>query len=203
MIRPQFLFPLFGSLENLKGIGSKTVLNLKKIGISKPLDFLYSFPTNLKTRVFTNTISDLNENKVIIIKIKIIKHNFRNFKGPLNIEVTDGLKKINLIFFNAKNDWIKKNFPIEQERIISGKLEKYKNQFQIIHPDYIEKIFDIDKIPVIEPIYSLTKGISQKVFLNSVNQILQLISEEISNCEWINKKRLKEMNVNFNFMNIY
>ena len=30
MIRPQFLFPLFGSLENLKGIGSKTVLNLKK-----------------------------------------------------------------------------------------------------------------------------------------------------------------------------
>ena len=51
MIRPQFLFPLFGSLENLKGIGSKTVLNLKKIGISKPLDFLYSFHTNLKTRV--------------------------------------------------------------------------------------------------------------------------------------------------------
>jgi len=194
MIRPQFLFPLFGSLENLKGIGSKTVLNLKKIGISKPLDFLYSFPTNLKKRVFANTVSDLNVNKVVIIKIKIIKHNFKYFKGPLNIEVTDGLKKINLIFFNAKNDWIKKNFPIEQERIISGKLEKYKNQFQIIHPDYIEKIFDIDKIPVIEPIYSLTKGISQKVFLNSVNQILQLISEEISNCEWINKKRLKEMN---------
>ena len=194
MIRPQFLFPLFGSLENLKGIGSKTVLNLKKIGIYKPLDFLYSFPTNLKTRVFANTVSDLNVNKVVIIKIKIIKHNFKYFKGPLNIEVTDGLKKINLIFFNAKNDWIKKNFPIEQERIISGKLEKYKNQFQIIHPDYIEKIFDIDKIPVIEPIYSLTKGISQKVFLNSVNQILQLISEEISNCEWINKKRLKEMN---------
>ena len=194
MIRPQFLFPLFGSLENLKGIGSKTVLNLKKIGISKPLDFLYSFPTNLKIRVFANTVSDLNVNKVVIIKIKIIKHNFKYFKGPLNIEVTDGLNKINLIFFNAKNDWIKKNFPIEQERIISGKLEKYKNQFQIIHPDYIEKIFDIDKIPVIEPIYSLTKGISQKVFLNSVNQILQLISEEISNCEWINKKRLKEMN---------
>ena len=194
MIRPQFLFPLFGSLENIKGIGSKTVLNLKKIGIYKPLDFLYSFPTNLKTRVFANTVSDLNVNKVVIIKIKIIKHNFKYFKGPLNIEVTDGLKKINLIFFNAKNDWIKKNFPIEQERIISGKLEKYKNQFQIIHPDYIEKIFDIDKIPVIEPIYSLTKGISQKVFLNSVNQILQLISEEISNCEWINKKRLKEMN---------
>ena len=194
MIRPQFLFPLFGSLENLKGIGSKTILNLKKIGIYKPLDFLYSFPTNLKTRVFANTVSDLNVNKVVIIKIKIIKHNFKYFRGPLNIEVTDGLKKINLIFFNAKNDWIKKNFPIEQERIISGKLEKYKNQFQIIHPDYIEKIFDIDKIPVIEPIYSLTKGISQKVFLNSVNQILQLISEEISNCEWINKKRLKEMN---------
>ena len=34
MIRPQFLFPLFGSLENLKGIGTKTIFNLQKIGIA-------------------------------------------------------------------------------------------------------------------------------------------------------------------------
>ena len=73
---------------------------------------------------------------------------------------------LNLIFFNAKNDWIKRNLPINQERIVSGKLQKYKDNFQIIHPDYIETINDLDKIPEIEPIYSLTKGISQKVFLN-------------------------------------
>ncbi len=164
MFRPHFLFPLFGKLENLKGIGPKSIFNLHKLGILKPLDFLYSFPSSLKIRKHLEIISDFNENETVILKIRVVKHNFKNFKGPISIEVTDGFNKINLIFFNAKNDWIKRNLPINQERIVSGKLQKYKDNFQIIHPDYIETINDLDKIPEIEPIYSLTKGISQKVF---------------------------------------
>ncbi len=199
MIRPSFLFKLFGTLENLKGIGAKSILYLKKIEILKPLDFLYSLPTNIKIRKYINSINEIYENELIIIKVKIIKLHLNNFKRPINIEVTDGFKKINLIFFNAKKDWIKKNFPINQERFISGKLEKYNNQFQIIHPDYIEKTSDIYKIPEIEPVYSLTKGISQKVFQNSINQILQLLPDEIYSREWINQKRLEVMNwTNYN-----
>ncbi|MFL2801784.1 MAG: ATP-dependent DNA helicase RecG [Paracoccaceae bacterium] len=199
MIRPQFLFPLFGTLENLKGIGSKSIFNLKKLAILKPLDFLYSFPSNLKIRKFTNTINDFFENEIIILKVKIINHHLQYFKGPLNIEVTDGFNNINLIFFNAKKDWIKKNFPINHERFISGKLEKYKNKYQIIHPDYIETIDNLAQIPEIEPIYSLTKGISQKIFQNSIKQILKFLPKEISYFEWIDEKRLKKMNwSNFN-----
>ena len=194
MFRPHFLFPLFGKLENLKGIGPKSIFNLHKLGILKPLDFLYSFPSSLKIRKHLEIISDFNENETVILKIRVVKHNFKNFKGPISIEVTDGFNKINLIFFNAKNDWIKRNLPINQERIVSGKLQKYKDNFQIIHPDYIETINDLDKIPEIEPIYSLTKGISQKVFLNCVNQILQLLPKSFNSYEWICNKRLKSMN---------
>ena len=98
-----------------------------------------------------------------------------------------------MIFFNAKNDWIK-NLPINQERFVSGKLQKYKDNFQIIHPDYIETINDLDKIPEIEPIYSLTKGLPLKKYSLIVNQILQLLPKSINSYEWICKKRLKSMN---------
>ena len=80
MVRPQFLFPLFGSLENLKGIGTKTVLNLKKIGVSKPLDFLYSFPTNLKLTTHLFSFCDLNIHKVFNHQMSI----FVNKACPLD-----------------------------------------------------------------------------------------------------------------------
>ena len=99
MFRPHFLFPLFGKLENLKGIGPKSIFNLHKLGIFKPLDFLYSFPSNLKIRKHLEIVNDFNENETVILKIRVIKHNFKNFKGPISIEVTDGFNKINLIFF--------------------------------------------------------------------------------------------------------
>ena len=98
MFRPHFLFPLFGKLENLKGIGPKSIFNLHKLGILKPLDFLYSFPSSLKIRKHVEIINDFNENETVILKIRVVKHNFKNFKGPISIEVTDGFNKINLIF---------------------------------------------------------------------------------------------------------
>ena len=69
MFRPHFLFPLFGKLENLKGIGPKSIFNLHKLGILKPLDFLYSFPSSLKIRKHLEIINDFNENETVILKI--------------------------------------------------------------------------------------------------------------------------------------
>ena len=79
MFRPHFLFPLFGKLENLKGIGPKSIFNLHKLGILKPLDFLYSFPSSLKIRKHLEIISDFNENETVILKIRVVKHNFKIF----------------------------------------------------------------------------------------------------------------------------
>ena len=188
--RPEFLFSLFGNLAKLEGIGPKTTMHLGKIGILKPIDFLYSKPTGLKVRKFVKGVAEENVDENVIVKATIVKHVFRKFGHPSYIEVRDDIGKFNLVFFNAKRDWLVLNFPIDAERIISGKLERFSNEFQIIHPDYVQKLDEINEIPKIETLYSLTKGISQKLFFKSVGKALALLPKEINNVEWINDNRL-------------
>ena len=42
--RPLELLHLFGDLNNIFGIGPKTINNLKNISIEKPRDFLFTLP---------------------------------------------------------------------------------------------------------------------------------------------------------------
>ena len=59
---------------------------------------------------------------------------------------------------------IKKVLPIGKEIIISGKINYYKNQYQITNPTYIKPIKDKDEIIKIFPKYSLTEGLIEKVY---------------------------------------
>ena len=66
--RPEYLFSLFGNLTKIEGIGSRTVTNLGKVGVLKPLDFLYSIPTGIKVRKLAEFISEGDLNNHVIIK---------------------------------------------------------------------------------------------------------------------------------------
>ena len=55
-----------------------------------------------------------------------------------NYLITDTVSKFNLVFFNAKREWLVANFPINEDLVISGKLERFNNVFQIIHPEYMQ-----------------------------------------------------------------
>ena len=188
--RPEYLFSLFGNLTKIQGIGSRTVKNLSKLGVLKPLDFLYCIPIGIKVRKIAEFISmdDINHN--VIVKVTIIKHEFRRFGLPSYIEASYGEGKLKIVFFNAKRDWLLSTFPINEDRLISGKLEKFKNELQIIHPDYVVKSNEVNSIPRVEALYSLTKGISQKLFFRSVKKTLSMLPNELNNREWIESSRL-------------
>ena len=68
--------------------------------------------------------------------------------------------------------------------MISGKLEFFKNKFQITHPSSIEYISDIQLLREKEPVYSLTAGLNMKSFIKLSNQVLQSLPDLD---EWIDK----------------
>ena len=188
--RPEYLFSLFGNLTKIEGIGSRTVTNLSKVGVLKPLDFLYSIPTAIKFRKVAEFVSegDLNDN--VILKVTILKHNLKRFGLPSYVEAISGSGKIKFVFFKARSDWLLSTFPINEDRLVSGKLEKFNNEFQIIHPDYVVKVNESNFIPRVEALYGLTKGITQKMFCQSVKKVIDMLPSELNNHEWIEKTRL-------------
>ena len=110
------------------------------------------------------------------------KHNFPRIRRlPNTVQCFDETGEINIVFFNSRENYIKEILPINSEVIISGKVNFYKNKYQITNPDYVTSINNEEKVTKIMPTYASLKGISNK----TINKIYENIIKEIPDVpEW-------------------
>ena len=182
--RPERFFPLFSSISNLSGVGPRATLALKKLGVERVRDLLFLLPVGgiKRRKVFDLVSISLPE----IITVEILVKSYQQTKKPGPIRVLTSIRKsdLDLVFFNARLDWIKTVLPKNEKRVISGKLENFQSGMQMVHPDYIVSSSESGKIPDFEPNYPLTKGVSKKFLIKIM---LQAIDKNISFQEWINE----------------
>ena len=178
---------LLSDLTKLNGVGKKTMEILKKKKINNIFDLLWRLPKSYTDRSLTSKINQLQIGKIHTIKVVATKYNFpriRNLPNKVNCEDETG--KIDCIFFNSYEGYIKKILPLNEEISISGKISFFKNRYQITNPTYVSK--DSSLIETIHNKYSLTEGITEK----SYNKIIQQILKNLPILdEWHNDKILK------------
>jgi len=163
---------LLSDLTKLIGVGKKTMDILKKKKVNNIFDLLWRLPKSYTDRSFTSNICDLKIGEIQTIKIFPIKYLFpriRNLPNKVNCEDETG--KIDCIFFNSYEGYVKKILPLNEQVSISGKITSYKGRYQITNPTYVSK--DSSLIETIHNKYSLTEGITEKVYNKIINQILK------------------------------
>ncbi|MEK9638538.1 MAG: ATP-dependent DNA helicase RecG [Pelagibacteraceae bacterium] len=130
--------------------------------------------------------------KIFTLKVKVIKYNFPRIRNlPNKIKCKDEHGEIDLVFFNSREGYIRKILPLNEWVVVSGKINYFKNRYQITNPNYITTLDKIDYVQSVIPKYSLTEGISEKVY----RKIIQTILNEIPSIdEWHDKKLLEKMN---------
>lgn len=170
MARPFELDPLFRVLTTLPGVGPANGKLLEKlIGGPKVVDLVWHKPVDFVDRRFAPKIKDAPDGKICTITFKVMKHFPSARKGlPYKVWGTDDTGAINLVFFNATKAWIEKQFPINADVIVSGKVEHYNGQLQMVHPDSIGKIEDRAVMETVEPVYPLTAGVTNKTIRKAV-----------------------------------
>ena len=174
--RPQILFPLFGQLTQFSGIGPKIALNLSKLDINSPRDLLFNLPYSLLTRNKVDTVFGKANNDIVIVEITVDEHVENLQKNrPYKINVSDAKTSFQLVFFHSNKNWLRDLFPIGDKVLISGKLEYFEGRAQITHPDYVLKPGDEVQVPLVEPLYSLSAGITQKTISKAARQALKLV----------------------------
>ncbi len=132
------------------------------------------------------------EGSEIITSLTVDKIDEKRLGGRLmyNILCSNKTGFVTLVYFNAFKDFITKNFSIDRKIVVAGKIERYKDKAQIVHPGYI--VANINDIPVCEPTYPLTYGITNKM----VNKLIKNISlglpelEEWSDLNYLKKNGL-------------
>ena len=182
---------LFDSVSTLQGVGPKLTKYLKNKKIEKINDLLWNIPYDYSDRRKTVELDKLQIGKILTIKVKVKKYNFPRLRRlPNRISCEDSKGKIDIIFFNSREGYIKKILPINNWVVISGKINFYKNKYQITNPEYITQISNIDYVAKIIPKYSLTEGLNEKSYRKIIKQVLDNMPE-IN--EWYDESFIKKM----------
>ena len=173
-MRPKILYPLFDTIDAIKGVGVKYGKLIKNLCGEKIIDILFHLPTNIVDRSYTVPLSQAQDGKIWTGIITITEHQPpATKKHPYRIYATDGTAELSLVFFKVYADSLKKNYPVGEKRAISGKLEYFNGMWQMTHPDYVLAENKLKDLARLEPVYPLTAGVTNKM-------VLKLVSESFS-----------------------
>jgi len=163
---------LLADLTKLNGVGKKTMEILKKKKINNIFDLLWRLPKSYTDRTLVSKICDLQIGVIQTIRIVPLKYQFPRVRNlPNRVNCIDETGKIDCIFFNSHEGYVRKILPLNEEVTISGKIGNYKGRYQITNPTYISQ--DSSLIENIDNKYSLTEGITEKTYNKIINQILK------------------------------
>jgi len=161
-MRPEILNPLFAEVEVLKGVGPRVAKFLKKLDLTRVVDVLYHLPTGSIERVRAPSASAALIGRNVILELTPFDgRESRSGRGPMRVFAADSAgNTISLVYFNNPG-WAKRSLPEGEKRVVSGKLEAYGDEWQIIHPEVLEP----GKGPepaIREPVYPLTEGLTNR-----------------------------------------
>ena len=181
---------LLSDLTKLKGVGTKTSNLLKKKNVNNIFDLLWKLPKSYTDRSFSSKIKDLKigENQTITVTPK--KYYFPRIRNlPNRVICLDDTGEMECIFFNSYEGYIKKILPLNKEITISGKISFFRNKYQLTNPKYVSENSSLIKQK--HNNYSLTDGISDKIYNKIIKQILNKLP-----CldEWHSNDVIKKFN---------
>ena len=186
---------LLSDLKSIKGVGLKTSNLLKRKKINNIFDLLWKLPKSYTDRSLSSKIKDLKIDEIQTITIIPQKYSFPRVRNlPNRVLCRDETGEIDCVFFNSYEGYIRKILPIGKEVTISGRIKYFRNKYQLTNPKYISE--DSSIIKQKHNTYSLTEGISEKVYNKIIFQIIKNLPQID---EWHSKDILKNFgNIGWN-----
>ena len=181
---------LLSNIQNIKGIGKKTSQLFKRKNINTIFDLLWHLPTSKIENSKVTNVSDIQIGKLQTIKLTPLKYNFPRIRRLPNRVVCQSKDiKIDCVFFNSYEGYIKKILPLNTEIIISGKINFFRNKYQITNPTQVKE--SNENILETQNKYSLTDGLTINKYNNIINEVLKELPDLD---EWLNDDIKKKFN---------
>jgi ATP-dependent DNA helicase RecG len=178
-MRPSRLAPLFTTVRALKGVGPRIERLLNKLvaprhqgAHARVIDLLWHLPIGIIDRAIIPRISEAKVGELATLEVTVVEHRpgagRRGARAPYRVLVEDESGALELVYFNADPAYLKRLLPVASQRLISGKLESYEGWLQMPHPDHVVAAEAGSNLPLIEPFYPLTTGLSNTVLRRAI-----------------------------------
>ncbi len=194
LIKKDFIFQ---NVNKLKGVGSQLSKYLKKKRIEKVKDIILNLPFSETDRSKIFKLNELEIGKIQTIQVKVKKLNFPRVRNlPNKIICEDENGQIEIVYFNSREGYLRKIFPLNEWVIISGKVNFFKNKYQITNPDYVANAENKDYVVKNIPKYRLTKGLNEKKYRSISEQVINNLPkiDDWLDEDFIEKNKLQNWN---------
>ncbi|MAL56588.1 MAG: ATP-dependent DNA helicase RecG [Brevundimonas sp.] len=188
-MRPQILFPLFAEVSSLKGVGPRILPLVQKVAGPLVRDLVFLSPSGVIVRRPMEAATAV-DGEVGIFEIVIDRLFVPSRPGaPLKVRASDATGFVHLVWFGGSPQHIDRLLPRGETRLVSGKVERFNGEVQIVHPDIVtpDKAADI---PASEPVYPATQGLTSRQLRKLVQAALPAAPDlpEWQDPAWLKKQ---------------
>ena len=164
-MRPSVLNSLFAEVTALPGVGPKLAALIARAAGPRVVDLLLTPPTGLIDRSARPTIAEARLGELATMEVTVDRHHAppKGRRLPYKVVCSDETGFVTLVFFHARQDYLEKTLPEGSKRLVSGKVEDFNGALQITHPDHIADPDKPGDMPLHEPVYPLTAGLTANV----------------------------------------
>ena len=193
-MRPPVLNPLFAAITTLPGVGPKLEKLFRRLlgreEVPRLVDLLFHLPSGAVDRRSRPKLRDVVPDTVVTVAVTVDRHRApppHRSRAPYQVYASDETGDIILTFFNARRDYLEKLLPVGELRYVSGTVALYDSMLQMVHPDRVVSEADLANLPLIEPVYPLTEGLSLNQVRKAVDAALPRIPDlaEWQDADWV------------------
>jgi ATP-dependent DNA helicase RecG len=164
----------------LKGVGPRIEGLLNRLAAprhqeahARAVDLLWHLPVGVVDRTLVPRIADATPGDLATLEVTVAEHRpgggRKGRRAPYRILVEDESGALELVYFKADPSYLKRLLPEGAKRLISGKIEAYDGSLQMPHPDHVAAAkAGGGALPLIEPIYPLTAGLSNTTLRKAI-----------------------------------
>jgi ATP-dependent DNA helicase RecG len=197
-MRPSLLNPLFAAVTTLTGVGPHLEKLYRRLfGREQParvIDLLFHLPTGAIDRRARPKLRDVVPDTVVTVAVTVDRHRPpppHRPRVPYQVYTSDETGDLTLTYFNARKDYLQKLLPIGERRYVSGTVALYDHMRQMVHPDRVVAEADLAKLPLVEPVYPLTEGLSLNQIRKAADAALARLPDlpEWQEASWVARER--------------
>ncbi len=173
-MRPSILFALFAEIRTLSGVGPKLEKLIAKVAGPRLVDLVLDLPVGVVDRSYRPQAGGRRGRRIATLEVTVLDHLPPRVKSqPYKVRVSDDSAVMELVYFRAEADYLNKLLPVGGKRVLSGRVDRFKDRLQMAHPDHV--VAPGETFPLHEPVYHLTEGLSARVMTKAVRGALDKV----------------------------
>jgi ATP-dependent DNA helicase RecG len=175
-MRPDILNPLFAEVTALKGVGAGLAKPLDRLGLARVVDVAFHLPSGWVDRLPRDELMAQDAGRTIAITLTVREiRTSSSPRGPTRVQASDAHGNfVSLVYFGRSSGMVRKLYTVGEPVRVSGKVETYGQELQIIHPEIVE---EGDAFREREAVYPLSEGLTSRRLGGLVAQAIERAPE--------------------------